>query len=171
MSLRWRSREMMVACPLEGCVRSVASKQEPPANICLSCRTHPTSASSLTLPPRRESCPLGLTHPPGGLTDDHETDLGPAVREQILQRMSPPNRESVTEIARSTRIEVPTLYSWRYCWQQEGQLVLASSKAPEQWSISIKAKADWRLAFCAHLGWKDLRNGTTLRIAIMVSNM
>ena len=26
-------------------------------------------------PLRQESCPLGLTHPPGGQTDDHETDL------------------------------------------------------------------------------------------------
>ena len=27
------------------------------------------------IPLRQESCPLGLTHPPGGQTDDHETDL------------------------------------------------------------------------------------------------
>jgi len=26
-------------------------------------------------PLRQERSPLGLTHPPGGLTDDHETDL------------------------------------------------------------------------------------------------
>ena len=25
-------------------------------------------------PLRQESCPLGLTHPPGGLTDDYEND-------------------------------------------------------------------------------------------------
>jgi len=25
----------------------------------------------------QESCPLGLIHPPGGLTDDHEKDLRP----------------------------------------------------------------------------------------------
>jgi len=28
-------------------------------------------------PLRQESCPLGLIHPPGGLTDDHENDLWP----------------------------------------------------------------------------------------------
>jgi len=55
--------------------------------------------------------------------------------------MSPPNRESVAEIARSTGIAVPTIYSWRHRWQQEGQLVQASSKAPEQWSAADKLAA------------------------------
>jgi hypothetical protein len=58
-------------------------------------------------PLRQQSCPLGLTHPPGGLTDDHENDLWPRCAGQVLQRMSPPNRESVAEIARSTAIAVP----------------------------------------------------------------
>lgn len=66
---------------------------------------------------------------------------GPAVREQVLQRMSPPNRESVAEIARSTGIAVPTIYSWRHQWQKEGQLVPASGKAPEQWSAADKLAA------------------------------
>jgi transposase-like protein len=70
-----------------------------------------------------------------------KTIYGPAVREQVLQRMSPPNRESVAEIARSTGIAVPTLYSWRHRWQQEGLLVPASSKAPEQWSAAKKLAA------------------------------
>jgi len=50
--------------------------------------------------------------------------------------MSPPNRESVAEIARSTGIAVPTISSWRHQWQKEGQLVPASGKAPEQWSAA-----------------------------------
>jgi len=70
-----------------------------------------------------------------------KTIYGPAVREQVLQRMSPPNRESVAEIARSTGIAVPTLYSWRHRRQQEGLLVPASSKAPEQWSAAKKLAA------------------------------
>jgi transposase-like protein len=36
----------------------------------------------------------------------------------------------VAEIARSTGIASPTLYSWRHRWKLEGQLVPASSKAP-----------------------------------------
>lgn len=64
-----------------------------------------------------------------------QTLYGPAVSEQVRQRMSPPKGESVAEIARSTGIAVP-LYSWRHRWQQEGLLVPASSKAPEQWDAA-----------------------------------
>ena len=60
----------------------------------------------------------------------------PAVREQVRQRISPPSRESVAEVARSTGIPVPTFYSWRHSWQQEGLLVPASSKTPEQSSAA-----------------------------------
>ena len=70
-----------------------------------------------------------------------KTTYDPAVRDQIRERMSPPNRESVAEIARSTGIAAPTLYSWRHRWKLEGQLVPASSKAPEQWSAADKLAA------------------------------
>ena len=70
-----------------------------------------------------------------------KTTYDPAVRDQIRERMSPPNRESVAEIARSTGIAAPTLYSWRHRWKQEGQLVPATSKAPEQWSAADKLAA------------------------------
>lgn len=36
-----------------------------------------------------------------------------AVRAAIRMRMSPPNRESVAAIARSTGITTQTLYNWR----------------------------------------------------------
>jgi transposase-like protein len=55
--------------------------------------------------------------------------------------MIPPNRESMAEIARSTGIAVPTIYSWRHQWQKEGQLGPASGKAPEQWSAADKLAA------------------------------
>ena len=38
----------------------------------------------------------------------------PELLAEIRQRMSPPNRESVAEIARSTGVNVQTLYSWRH---------------------------------------------------------
>ena len=53
-----------------------------------------------------------------------------AVRDQVRQRMSPPNRESVAEIARSTGITTQTLYNWRSQWQKQGQLVPATTKPP-----------------------------------------
>lgn len=36
------------------------------------------------------------------------------LRTGISQRMSPPNRESVVEIVRSSGVNAQTLYSWRY---------------------------------------------------------
>ena len=60
---------------------------------------------------------------------------------EIRQPMSPTTRESVAEIARSTGGNVQTLYSWRHRWKQEGQLVPATSKAPEPWSSADKLAA------------------------------
>ena len=61
-----------------------------------------------------------------------------AVRDAVRQRMSPPSRESVTEIARDTGIAAQTLYSWRSQWQKQGLLVPATSRPPEQWSAADK---------------------------------
>jgi transposase-like protein len=47
----------------------------------------------------------------------------------------------LAEIACSTGIAAPTLHSWRHRWKLEGQLVPASSKAPEQWSAADKLAA------------------------------
>jgi len=55
--------------------------------------------------------------------------------------MNPPRRQSVAEIALSTRVNVHTLYSWRHRWKQEAQQVPATSKAPEQRSASEKLAA------------------------------
>ena len=64
-----------------------------------------------------------------------------ALREAVRLRMSPPNRESVAEIARDTGITTQTIYNWRSQWQKQGQLVPASSKPPEQWSAADKLAA------------------------------
>jgi transposase-like protein len=47
----------------------------------------------------------------------------------------------VAEIARSSGVNAQTLYCWRHRWKQEGQLVPASSKAPELWSAADKLVA------------------------------
>jgi transposase-like protein len=64
-----------------------------------------------------------------------------AVRDAVRLRMSPPNRESVTEIARDTGITTQTLYNWRIQWQKQGQLVPATTRPPEQWSAADKLAA------------------------------
>ena len=56
-----------------------------------------------------------------------QSPYDPALRAEIRQRMSPPNRESVAEIARSTGVNSQTLYSWRHRWKQEGQLADATA--------------------------------------------
>ena len=65
----------------------------------------------------------------------------PSVRDAVRIRMSPPNRESVTEIARDTGITTQTLYNWRSQWQKQGQLVPATTRPPEQWSPADKLAA------------------------------
>ena len=70
-----------------------------------------------------------------------QSPYDPELRAEIRQRMNPPNRESVAEIARSTGVNAQTLYRWRHRWKQEGQLVPASSKAPELWSAADKLAA------------------------------
>ena len=64
-----------------------------------------------------------------------------ALREAVRIRMSPPNRESVAQIARDTGITAQTIYNWRSQWQKQGQLVPASPKPPEQWSAADKLAA------------------------------
>jgi transposase-like protein len=49
-----------------------------------------------------------------------------ALREAVRLRMSPPNRESVAEIARDTGITAQTIYNWRSQWQKQGKLVPAA---------------------------------------------
>ena len=39
---------------------------------------------------------------------------------EIRKRMSPPSRETVTEISRAKGISLKTLYSWRHLWKREG---------------------------------------------------
>ena len=64
-----------------------------------------------------------------------------ALRDAVRLRMSPPNRESVTEIARDTGITTQTLYNWRSQWQKQGLLVPATARPAEQWSSADKLAA------------------------------
>ena len=66
------------------------------------------------------------------------------VRDAIRKRMSPPNQESVAQIARDTGITTQTLYNWRLQWQKQGQLVPATTKPPEQWPPADKRQAGRR---------------------------
>jgi transposase-like protein len=54
-----------------------------------------------------------------------------AVKADVHRRMSPPQRQSVAEIARDLGIHVITLYKWRKAWRLLGEAVPASKKEPE----------------------------------------
>ena len=54
-----------------------------------------------------------------------------AVKADVRRRMSPPHRQSVTEIAQELGIHVITLYKWRKAWRLQGEVVSGDS---ENWS-------------------------------------
>ena len=64
-----------------------------------------------------------------------------AVKEEVHKRMSPPNRETIPEIARCTGIATSTLYSWKRQWKSRGDLVPASTNAAEDWTSADKLAA------------------------------
>ena len=61
-----------------------------------------------------------------------------AVKADVRRRMSPPNRQSVVEIARELGIHAITLYKWRKAWRLQGEVVPASEKEAESWSTADK---------------------------------
>lgn len=61
-----------------------------------------------------------------------------AVKADVRRRMSPPNRQSVVEIARELGIHAITLYKWRKAWRIQGEVVPASEKEAESWSAADK---------------------------------
>ena len=61
-----------------------------------------------------------------------------AVKADVRHRMSPPNRQSVVEIARELVIHAITLYKWRKGWRLQGEVVPASEREAESWSAADK---------------------------------
>ncbi len=60
------------------------------------------------------------------------------VKTDVKRRMSPPARQSVTQISKELGIQIATLYAWRKTWRLQGEVVTASEKAPETWSTPDK---------------------------------
>jgi len=55
-------------------------------------------------------------------------------KEKIVQKMMPPNSQSVAQISRDTGVSDVTLYTWRNKYQNEGMAVPADPSNPENWS-------------------------------------
>jgi transposase len=61
-----------------------------------------------------------------------------AVKADVRRRMSPPMRQSVSQISAELGIHVVTLYNWRKAWRLQGEVVPASEKEPEGWNAADK---------------------------------
>ena len=59
-----------------------------------------------------------------------------AVKADVRKRMSPPQRQSLARISEELGIHVMTLYKWMKAWRLQGEVVPASEKEPEGWSVA-----------------------------------
>lgn len=66
------------------------------------------------------------------------TRYNQAFKDQAVEKMMPPNAQSVAEVRRQTGVSEQTLYNWRNRYRQEGKAVPADSSNPEQWSGETK---------------------------------
>ena len=55
-------------------------------------------------------------------------------KDKIVQKMVPPNSQSVAQISRETGVCKPTLYIWKKHYQREGIAVPADPSNPENWN-------------------------------------
>jgi transposase-like protein len=85
-----------------------------------------------------------------------------AVKADVRRRMSPPMRQSVSQISAELGIHVVTLYNWRKAWRLQGEVVPASEKEPEGWGSTNKftvvletagLNATELSAYCRERGW------------------
>ena len=72
----------------------------------------------------------------------------PALREAVRLRMSPPNRESVAQIARDTGITRQTIYNWRSQWQKQGGAYQQRCPLGALISAPQQAYFGWKIMGC-----------------------
>jgi len=53
-----------------------------------------------------------------------------AVKADMRRRISPPQRQSVSQITEELGLHVLTLYNWRKAWRLQGEVVPAFEKEP-----------------------------------------
>ena len=101
-------------------------------------------------------------------------------RGEIRKRMSPPSRETVTEISRATGISRQTLYSWRHLWKREGVFttgnlpygakgllptiyIQTGIANPKRWSRSIRC---WKQPDLACINEPSATQQTSLKVTL-----
>ena len=60
------------------------------------------------------------------------------LKETVVQKMMPPNAQSIAQICRDTGVSEQTLYNWRTQYKNEGKVVPADPSNPENWSAQDK---------------------------------
>ena len=60
------------------------------------------------------------------------------MKHKILQRMMPPNNESVSQIARDSGLSETTLYKWKKAARAQGIAMPSGEKETERWSARDK---------------------------------
>lgn len=63
---------------------------------------------------------------------------GPQFKEQIVKKMMPPHNHSVAQISRDTGVAVPTLYSWKKLFRNQGFVVPAKSSRPDEHQLGTR---------------------------------
>lgn len=61
-----------------------------------------------------------------------------AAKADVRRRISPPMRQSISQISEELGIHVFTLDNWRKAWRVQGEVVHTSEKEPEGWSAADK---------------------------------
>lgn len=59
-------------------------------------------------------------------------------KEKIVQKMMPPNSQSVAQIHRDTGVSEAALYNWKNRFKNQGKAVPADPNNPENWSAENK---------------------------------
>lgn len=60
------------------------------------------------------------------------------LKQRIMQRMMPPNNESVSQIAKESGLSETTLYKWRKAAKAEGVILPNGAASTERWSTRDK---------------------------------
>jgi transposase-like protein len=65
----------------------------------------------------------------------------PELKEQIVKKMMPPNRQTVAILSRQTGISAPTLYAWKKQFQARGFVVPNKPSNADHWDAKAKLAA------------------------------
>ena len=65
----------------------------------------------------------------------------PEFKAQIVSKLMPPSRQSVTSLSEESGISVATLYAWKKQYREQGFVVPTKPTAPDQWDAKAKLAA------------------------------